>query len=104
MRKGVNEDNKDNDKIKLIEDSDLQNYNQYDEKTLVFNIERRALTPYKVFQTQKNLSNEFIIEYILNEEDMEDHDITLNKLVGKFPNFAYFDPKTYKNKKGNASS
>lgn len=96
--KTIGENNED---IKLIENEDL-NLNQYDEKILSFNMRRRSLTPYQVFRTQKNLSNEFIVEYILNKdytEFMEDTDITINKVIGKFPNFAFFNPKTYKSKK-----
>jgi hypothetical protein len=84
--------------IKLIENKDLNSI-QYDEKILRFNMERGTLTPYKVFSTQKNLSNEFIIEYILNEDYavfLEDFDITINKVIGKFHNFVNFNPKTYK--------
>lgn len=94
--------NNDNAEIKMIDDNDLNSSPQYDEKTLGFNIERGTLTPYQVYRTQKNLSNEFIIEYLLNKdygETLKDNDITINKIIGKFPNFAYFDPKTYRSKK-----
>lgn len=94
--------NIDNAEIKLIDDNDLNSSFQYDEKTLGLNIERGTITQYQVFRTQKNLSNEFIVEYILNEDYgkfIEDYDITINKIIGKFPNFAYFNPKTYKSKK-----
>lgn len=87
--------------IKLIENKDL-NSNQYDEKILRFNMERGTLTPYKVFTTQKNLSNEFILEYILNEDYavfLEDFDITINNVICKFPNFANFNPKNINNTK-----
>jgi len=97
-----NDINTDNGKIKLIDDDDLNSFYQYDEKTLGFNIKRGTLTQYQVYRTQKNLSNEFIVDYILNEdygEFLEDYDITINKIIGKFPNFAYFDPKTYRSKK-----
>jgi hypothetical protein len=97
-----NIENTDNVEIKLINDDDLNSFFQYDEKTLGFNMERGTLSPYQVYRTQKNLSNEFIVEYILNENYatfMEDYDITINKIIGKFPNFAYFDPKTYRSKK-----
>lgn len=83
---------------KLIKNSDL-NLNQYDEKILSFNMKNGSITPYKVFSTQKNLSNEFIIEYILNEDYaifVEDYDITINKVICKFPNFINFNPKTLK--------
>lgn len=86
------------DENKFITNNDLST-NQYSEKTLAFNMEKGTLTPYMVFKTQKNLSNEFIVEYILNDnyaEFMEDYDITITKVIGKFPNFANFDPKTYK--------
>lgn len=88
-------------KIELIENDDLY-HKQYNEETLSFNMERKTLTSHKIFQTQKNLSNEFLIKYIFNNdfaEYIEDNDITLNKIIGKFPNFAYFDPKTYRSKK-----
>lgn len=97
-----NIENTDNVEIKLIDDNDLNSSFQYDEKILGFNMERGTITPYQVYRTQKNLSNEFIVEYILNENYatfMEDYDITINKIIGKFPNFAYFDPKTYRSKK-----
>lgn len=84
-------------KIKLITNIDL-NYNQYDEKTLSFNMEEGTISPYSVLKTQKDLSNEFIVEYILNEKYAvfrEDRDITINKVIGLFPNFANFNPKTY---------
>lgn len=99
--KKMNEENTDNAEIKSICDNDL-NLNQFDEKTLGLNIERGTITQYQVFRTQKNLSNEFIVEYILNEDYgkfTEDSDITINKIIGKFPNFAYFNPKTYNSKK-----
>ena len=94
-----NIENTDNAEIKLIDDNDLNSFYQYDEKTLGFNMERGTLTPYQVYRTQKNLSNEFIVEYILNENygvSIKENDITINKIIGKFPNFAYFDPKTYR--------
>ena len=94
-----NIENTDNVEIKLIDDNDLNFSFQYDEKTLGFNMKRGTLTPYQVYRTQKNLSNEFIVEYILNGdygESLKDYDITINKIIGKFPNFAYFDPKTYR--------
>lgn len=97
-----NIENVENMEITLIDDNDLNSFSQYDEKTLGFNMEKGTLTPYQVYRTQKNLSNEFIVEYILNENYttfMEDHDITINKIIGKFPNFANFDPKTYRSKK-----
>jgi len=83
--------------IKLIKNDNLYN-NQYDEKTLSFNMENGTISPYLVLKTQKNLSNEFIVEYILNEKYAvfrEDYDITINKVVGLFPNFANFNPRTY---------
>ena len=94
-----NIENTDNAEIKLIDDNDLNSFYQYDEKTLGFNMERGTLSPYQVYRTQKNLSNEFIVEYILNENygvSIKENDITINKIIGKFPNFAYFDPKTYR--------
>ena len=94
----LNIENTDNVEIKLINDNDLNSSFQYDEKTLDFNMKRGTLTPYQVYRTQKNLSNEFIVEYILSGhygESLKDYDITINKIIGKFPNFAYFDPKTY---------
>lgn len=97
-----NIENTNNVEIKLINDNDLNSSFQYDEKTLGFNIKRGTLTPYQVYRTQKNLSNEFIVEYILNGdygESLKDNDITINKIIGKFPNFAYFDPKIYRSKK-----
>ena len=98
----INIENADNVEIKLIDDNDLNSFLQYNEKTLGFNIERGTLSPYQVYRTQKNLSNEFIVEYILNEKygvSIKENDITINKIIGKFPNFAYFDPKTYRSKK-----
>lgn len=92
----VMEEESQND-IKMITNIDL-NYNQYDEKTLSYNMEKGTLCPYSVLKTQKDLSNEFIVEYILNEKYAvfrEDYDITINKIIGLFPNFAYFDPKKY---------
>lgn len=87
--------------IKIIKNIDL-NYNQYDEKTLSYNMDNGTICPYAVLKTQKDLSNEFIVEYILNEKYAvfrEDFDITINKVIGLFPNFANFDYKTYKIKK-----
>lgn len=87
--------------IKLITNIDLK-YNQYDEKTLSFNMEKGTICPNFILKTQKDLSNEFIVEYILNEKYAvfrEDYDITINKVIGLFPNFANFDPKTYKRNK-----
>ena len=81
--------------IKLISNIDLNN-NKYDEKTLEYNMERGTIYPYTVLKTQKNLSNEFIVEYILNEKYAvfrEDFDITINKVIGLFPNFANYEPK-----------
>ena len=88
-------------KIEEIENKDLI-FKQYDEKTLIFNIERCKLTPNMILIHQKNLSNEFIIEYILNEKYAvfnKDFDITINKVIGLHPNFANFDITKYSNDK-----
>jgi len=84
-----------NDKIEQIENKDLMS-NQYDEKTLIFNMELGKLTPNMVLIHQKKLSNEFIFKYILNEKYAvfnKDFDITINKIIGLHPNFANFDIK-----------
>lgn len=102
-KKNINDEklkDESNGKNKLIANEDL-NTTQYDENILCFNMERRTITPYNVFKTQKNLSNNFIVEYILNEDYavfMEDYNITVNTIIGKFPNFANFDLNTYKKK------
>ena len=82
-----------NNDIKLIENKDLL-FNQYDEKTLKYNMEKGTLSPYMVLTKQINLSNKFIFEYILNENYavfIEDFDITINEVIGYFPDFANFD-------------
>lgn len=90
-----------NNDIEIINNTDLE-LKKYDEKVLRHNMEKGRISPYKVLKTQKNLSNEFIVYYILNEKYAvfrEDYDITINKVVGLFPNFANFDPKTLKSLK-----
>jgi hypothetical protein len=93
---------KNKDQIEKIENKDLLR-NQYDEYILKFNMENRRITPYMVLNHQNNLSNEFIFDYILNEKYAifdNDYDITLNIVIGIYPNFAKFDIQEYiKNKK-----
>ena len=65
-------------------------------------MKNRKITPDSVLSTQKNLSNEFIVDYILNKEYAvfsEDYDITINMINGMYPNFRKFDIESYlKNK------
>ncbi len=78
--------------------------NKYDEQTLKYNMEKGNLSPYMVMKHQYNLSNEFIFEYILNEKYAvfrEDFDITINKIIGFFPDFAKFNIKEYLQNKHN---
>jgi hypothetical protein len=87
-----------NNDIEIINNIDLD-FKKYNENVLKYNMEKGRISPYKVFKTQQNLSNEFIVYYILNEKYAifrEDYDITINKVVGLFPNFANFNLKTLK--------
>lgn len=87
-------------KIEEINNDDLSS-KQYDESILVYNMKRGTLTPYMIIKYQKKLSNEFIAGYILNEKYAafnEDYDITINKIILKYPDFAKFDLKSYINK------
>jgi len=87
--------------IEEINNEDLL-FNQYDEQTLRINMKQGKITPNMVLRHQKKLSNEFIFEYILNEKYAifrNDYDITINKVIGLFPDFANFDLDAYiKNK------
>lgn len=86
-----------NNNIKIIENKDLL-CNQYEEYILKFNMEQKRISPYIVLIHQNNLSNEFIFEYILNEDYAifsTDYDITINKVIGIYPNFAKFDIQAY---------
>lgn len=56
-------------------------------------MEKGTITPYYVLCFQKDLSNEFIVKYILNKKYAvfrEDRDITINKIIEYFPNFDKF--------------
>ena len=83
--------------MNIIENKDLM-FRQYDEYVLKFNIINKNITPYMILIHQKNLSNEFLFEYVLNEKYCvfkKDFDITIDKVIGLFPNFANFDPNNY---------
>jgi hypothetical protein len=88
-------------KIKEIKNEDLI-FSKYNEQILKYNMEQGKITPNMVLKHQKNLSNEFIFEYIINEKYaifMKDYDITINKVIGLHPNFANFNINEYiKNK------
>lgn len=65
-------------------------FEQYDEQTLKFNIELGKLSPYTVLTKQKNISNEFIFKYILNEKYCiirKDYEITIHDVIRYHPNF-----------------
>ena len=71
-----------------ITNEDLCKKNDYLEKDLIDNIDN--LFPSIILKTQKKLSDDFIIKYILSEDYAqirEDYDITLNDLVNYYPNF-----------------
>jgi len=67
-----------------LTDIDLH-FNRYDEKTLIENIDN--LTPISIIKTQKNLSNDFIKKYILENRKNDDDDITMSILLMYQPNF-----------------
>jgi hypothetical protein len=66
--------------MKYLSNNDLYN-NQYSEKELIENIDHLFLL--SIIETQKNLSKEFIDEYILNEkyQTENDDDICLDELL-----------------------
>jgi hypothetical protein len=75
------------DNTKKITNLDLYS-NKYDEDILIDNINH--LSPSSILETQNNLSNEFISQYILNKKYFifrEDYEITINDIVNKYPNF-----------------
>lgn len=70
----------------------------YSEDVLKHNMEHGTITPYMVLKYQKNLSNEFIFDYILNKKYMKfkkDFDITLNKIISIYPDFGKFNIKAH---------
>ena len=76
------------DNIIPISNKNLHEKNNYSEQVLIDNIDK--LFPSVILKTQKNLSDDFIIKYILSEDYAkirEDHDITINDLSNYFPNF-----------------
>jgi len=65
--------------------------NQFDECVLIDNIDK--LSPHSILITQKNLSNEFITNYVLDPKYAifrEDYDITLPEILKYHPNFAKY--------------
>ncbi len=74
----------------IIKNTDLHKNNYYSVEDLIENIDN--LFPSIIIKTQKNLTDEFIIKYILNEKyakTREDDDITLNDLINYYPNFGF---------------
>lgn len=68
--------------------------NQYDENTLIHNINKLSL--YSILKTQKNISNDFIANFIINpkySKDREDDDITLQDILKFHPNFGKYEFK-----------
>lgn len=77
---------KNNTKIK---NNDLYKYHYFSEQNLIENIEE--LFPSTILKTQKNISDDFIVKYILSEKYAkirEDREITINELSNYFPNFS----------------
>ena len=76
------------DNLIKISNKELHEKNNYSEQVLINNIDN--LFPSIILKTQKNLSDKFIIKYILSEDYAkirEDYDITINDLSNYFPNF-----------------
>ena len=73
----------------MEEISNMDLYTQkYDEKILINSIEN--LSRHTILTTQKNLSNQFIIKYIIESEIIlfrEDDDITYNDIIKYQPHF-----------------
>lgn len=61
--------------------------NQYNEDTLKKNIESLSVT--RIIETQKNLSDDFIDNFILNDKYQQTHDdeITISKLLNCQPQY-----------------
>ena len=80
----------------IIEITNLDLYNnQYNEQILIDNMHK--LSPHSIIKTQDNLSNNFIVKYILNKKYAifrEDYNITLQDILIYQPNFAKFNPNT----------
>lgn len=66
---------------------DLEN-NQYPEEVLIYNIDKLFVSA--ILRTQKNLSIEFIHNFILNEEyqvDRKDKDLTIYDIIKHQPHY-----------------
>lgn len=64
--------------------------NQYDENILIHNMNK--LSPHSILITQNNMSNEFILNYILNKKYFifrEDYELTLDDIINYHPNFKF---------------
>lgn len=62
--------------------------NQYSEQVLISNIDN--LSQHTIFCTQKNLTNNFIWNYLLNSKYnkfIEDGEIMMHDILAKYPNF-----------------
>ena len=74
--------------IPNIESDDLEN-NQYSEEILIHNINKLFVST--ILRTQKNLSIEFIDNFILNEKyqvDRKEKDLTIYDILKHQPHYA----------------
>ena len=75
-----------------IDNRNLHYKKDYSVTELIKNIDN--LFPSYIIKTQKNLTDEFIEKYILNEryyKIREDHDITGDDILNYYPNFIFND-------------